>query len=85
MAFAAQQIQSVVLHGLADAMDEEPCRLRGQAVPALDLAGRRAVLVRRHLEDDHDPRPDRDLRAVHDRPGRRRELLAALGALLQPP
>ena len=66
-------------------MRHKPRGLRGDAVLALDLASCDAVLVRAHLEYDHEPGVERDLRAVEDGAGEDGELLAAGLALPDAP
>src|SRR5947208_1917873 len=68
----------------ADAVRQVPGRPVGDAVLPFDLPGRDTVLARGHLKEDEHPRPDRDLRAVHDGPSEDRELHAARGALPRP-
>jgi hypothetical protein len=73
--------EPVVLHGLPDALGEEPCAPRAETVLALDLAGADTVFRGAHLEDHEHPRPNENLGPVHDRVRQDRELTAARPAL----
>jgi len=78
---AGHRHQRSCLHRLADALGQVPCTFGLQPVLASNFPGSDAVLVSGHLEVDKYPRPEWNVRTVHDRAGQDRELPAAIGTL----
>ena len=75
---AAKRIVTVsAVHGLADAVGHEPCRLVGDAERAVKLVGAETLLAARHEAEGEKPLVQGDFRSFEDRADRDREGLAA--------
>jgi hypothetical protein len=75
--FAGEHTATVIMHGLADAVEHEPCRLLSDSKRTGDLAGANAVLaIAEHPESTH-PLIETQRRILEDSADLKRELLLA--------
>jgi len=80
--FAADQ-PAIVLHGLTDAMPEEPCGFHAASEHPLNLAGADAFLAGAHQVDDLQPQVQRQMAGLENGPHAHSEGLLAAVALAE--
>lgn len=81
LAGAAQRIAGATLHGMADAVRQEPRRLKGDAQHAMKLVAAHALLAGVEQVNGLQPQVQRDMAGLENGPDLDREGLAALVAL----